>query len=52
MAAGADATLAWVDCVYGRETGDYIGAALEIERWEGGPGRDSFAKVWGVPGAV
>ncbi|KAL6711349.1 hypothetical protein ACN47E_005880 [Coniothyrium glycines] len=51
VAAGIDATYAWVSRVYGDEVAHFVSLNSEYERethWD----NDPFAKVWEVPGAV
>jgi transcriptional regulator GlxA family with amidase domain len=50
VAAGMDATLAFIEKLYGKETAEDIANTVEYERHED-PAWDPFAKVWKVPGA-
>lgn len=51
IAAGMDATFAFVKSIHGQNVADDLANSLEYERHEDSSW-DPYAKIWGVPGAV
>ncbi|KAL4885464.1 class I glutamine amidotransferase-like protein [Aspergillus karnatakaensis] len=49
ISAGIDATLAFIEAVYGRENATWVSNIMEFERNEDAE-HDPFAEIWDVPG--